>query len=104
MPLGSLGQAIPSAPNTCSTVKKKTLASFPERTLAKKPAISGKPEAIPQGAVEDAYRILKVAAGDSRDDVEAARRKIVLKTSLLVAHGMHSPRNQKLFVRRTNGE
>ncbi len=68
-----------------------------EATTPKKP-VTPEPEAIPQLALEDAYRILKVVAGDSWEKVEAARRKIVLKSSPLVLGNMTSAQVQKLLT------
>jgi len=48
-------------------------------------------------ALEDACRILKVAAGDAWDKVENARRKIVLKSSPQVIGDMPSSQAQKLL-------
>lgn len=84
-----------SSPRTDS--KEPASGMAPEATAPKKP-VTREPEAIPQLALEDACRILKVVAGDSWEKVEAARRKIVLKSSPLATKGVSSAQAQKLLV------
>ena len=77
--------------------KEPASGTAPEATAPKKP-VTREPEAIPQLALEDACRILKVVAGDSWEKVEAARRKIVLKSSPLATKGVPSAQSQQLLV------
>lgn len=70
---------------------------FPERNAPQKPPAAG-PEAIPQLALEDACRILKVTTGDVWEKVEASRRKIVLKSSPLMVRSMTFDQTQKLLA------
>ncbi len=64
----------------------------------KKPTAPTEPVALPQLAIEDACRILKVAAGDVWEKVEASRRKIVLKSSPLATKGLTPAQAQKLLA------
>lgn len=68
------------------------------QTTAPKKPVTAEPEVIPQLALEDACRILKVAAGDAWEKVENARRKIVLKSSPLAVGSMPSSQVQKLLA------
>lgn len=90
--LAGVGQSSPGPDS-----KEPASGMAPEATGSKKP-VTREPEAIPQLALEDACRILKVVAGDSWEKVEAARRKIVLKSSPLVTRGVSSAQAQKLLV------
>jgi hypothetical protein len=90
--LAGFGQPTPG-----SSSKEPASGTVAQTTAPKKP-VTAEPEAIPQLALEDAYRILKVAAGDAWEKVENARRKIVLKSSPLVVGNMPSSQVQKLLA------
>lgn len=90
--LEGFGQSSPG-----SGLKEPASGTAPEATAPKKP-VTREPEAIPQLALEDACRILKVVAGDSWEKVEAARRKIVMKSSPLANKGVPSAQVQKLIA------
>jgi hypothetical protein len=89
------GLQVSSAAN--STKAMETTSPANDETPVKKPATTAEPEVLPQLALEDACRILKVVAGDPWEKVELARRKIVSKTSPLVIRGMPSAQTQKLL-------
>lgn len=72
-------------------------APAPESAPVKKTTVVAQPQALPQLALEDACRILKVAAYDSWEKVEAARRKIVMKSSPLTVKGLPETQAQKLL-------
>jgi len=90
--LAGFGQFSPGASS-----KEPLNGAAPETTAPKKPATAAH-EAIPQLALEDAYRILKVAADEAWERVESARRKAVLKSSPLVICNMHADQAQKLVA------
>lgn len=96
--LAGFGQSSPGPGSRESASGTSTEATTPKKS------VTPEPEAIPQLALEDAYRILKVVAGDSWEKVEAARRKIVLKSSPLVLGDMTSAQVQRLVTeaRRAN--
>lgn len=81
---------VPSGAGTVSSSSQVTPVKTPEKAIQE--------AVIPQLALEDACRILKVALGDSWERVEAARRKIVLRTSPLAVRGMSSEQIQKLLA------
>ncbi|WP_157948335.1 hypothetical protein [Pulveribacter suum] len=103
-------QPVPKSILQAETAQQDLLAGFGQyspkepasgtaaEAIAPQKPVTPEPEAIPQLALEDAYRILKVAAGDSWEKVEAGRRKIVLKSSPLATKGVPSAQSQKLLV------
>jgi hypothetical protein len=74
------------------------VSPLPDVDHVKKPTAPTEPVALPQLAIEDACRILKVAAGDAWEKVEASRRKIVLKSSPLATKGLTPAQVQKLLA------
>ncbi len=87
------------------TNTKATVAPAPEITIAKKSVPPELPIPLPQLAHEDACRILKVASGDAWEKIEAARRKLVTKSSPLATAGLTVDQAQKLLAeaRLANG-
>lgn len=67
-------------------------------TSPKKSTVLSEVQALPQLALEDAYRILKVGAGDTWERVEAERRKLVAKSSPLVTRSLSPGQTQKLLT------
>lgn len=55
------------------------------------------PQPLPQLALDDAYKILKVSIGDVWEKVELARRKTVQKSSPIAIKGMSAEQVQKLI-------
>ena len=74
------------------------VSPLPDVAHVKKPTATTEPVALPQLAIEDACRILKVAAGDVWEKVEASRRKIVQKSSPLATKGLTPAQAQKLLA------
>jgi hypothetical protein len=74
------------------------VSPLPDVDQVKKLTAPTEPVAMPQLAIEDACRILKVAAGDVWEKVEASRRKIVLKSSPLATKGLTPAQAQKLLA------
>jgi hypothetical protein len=62
-----------------------------------KVTISIEPQPLPQLALDDACKILKVSIGDVWEKVELARRKTVLKSSPIATKGMSGEQVQKLL-------
>lgn len=73
-------------------------AGTSDAVTAQKPQTAAELEALPQLALEDACRILKVGLGDTWEKVEAARRKIVTKSSPLATTGLSPVQAQKLLA------
>jgi hypothetical protein len=59
--------------------------------------ISIEPQPLPQLALDDAYKILKVSIGDVWEKVELARRKTVQKSSPIATKDMSAEQVQKLI-------
>jgi hypothetical protein len=74
----------------------ETVSPLPDVAPLKKSTTPTEPVALPQLAIEDACRILKVALGDVWEKVEASRRQVVLKSSPLATKGLASAQAQKL--------
>ena len=62
-----------------------------------KMTISIEPQPLPQLALDDACKILKVSIGDVWEKVELARRKTVQKSSPIATKGMSAEQVQKLI-------
>ncbi len=62
-----------------------------------KVAISIEPQPLPQLALDDACKILKVSIGDVWEKVELARRKTVQKSSPIATKGMVGEQVRKLL-------
>lgn len=74
-------------------------AEVPKVELPQVPnvTISIDPQPLPQIALDDACKILKVSIGDAWEKVELARRKTVLKSSPIATKGMSGEQVQKLL-------
>ena len=70
----------------------------PDPVAASKPHTAAEPVALPQLALEDACRILKVGVGDAWEKIETARRKIVLKSSPTATSALTPAQSQKLLA------
>ena len=82
-----------------SEPKVETAATHaPAIAPAKKPAAAPEVQALPQLALEDACRILKVGVGDAWEKVEGARRKLVARSSPLATAGFSPAQAQKLLA------
>jgi hypothetical protein len=64
---------------------------------APKVTVSIEPQPLPQLALDDACKILRVSIGDVWEKVELARRKTVLKSSPIATKGMSGEQVQKLL-------
>ena len=62
-----------------------------------KVTISMEPQPLPQLALDDACKILKVSIGDVWEKVELARRRTVLKSNPIATKGMSAEQVQKLL-------
>jgi len=87
----------PSAP-TSESKGETAVTPAPAIAPANKPAISPEGQALPQLALEDACRILKVVVGDAWEKVEGARRKLVARSSPLAAANSSTAQAQKLLA------
>jgi hypothetical protein len=79
------------------TSSKAAEAPKVELPSAPKVTISIEPQPLPQLALDDACKILKVSIGDVWEKVELARRKAVLKSSPIASKGMSGEQVQKLL-------
>ena len=95
-------QALLSAlpPKAAASEPKVEMAATPATAIspAKKPAAAPEVQALPQLALEDACRILKVGVGDAWEKVEGARRKLVARSSPLSTAGFSPAQAQKLLA------
>lgn len=87
-------------PPTATPTSGQVSATSPSTNVTpiKKDVTTSDSEALPQLALEDACRILKVVASDPWEKVEAARRRIVIKSSPLVVEEMSTAQVQKLLA------
>lgn len=87
-------------PEAAASEPKVETAATPAPAIApaKKPAAAPDVQALPQLALEDACRILKVGVGDSWEKVEGARRKLVARSSPLATVGFSPAQAQKLLA------
>jgi len=92
--LSGLPQPIEARP----TKVVEPVSPLPDVGPLKKSPAPAEPVALPQLAIEDACRILKVAVGDVWEKVEASRRKVVLKSNPLATKGLTSAQVQKLLA------
>lgn len=76
---------------------KAVEAPIEELPPVSKVPISIIPQPLPQLALDDACKILKVSIGDVWEKVELARRKIVQKSSPIFTKGMSAEQVQKLI-------
>lgn len=87
-------------PEAAASEPKVETAATPAPAIApaKKPAAAPEVQALPQLALEDACRILKVGVGDAWEKVEGARRKLVARSSPLATAGFSLAQAQKLLA------
>lgn len=80
-----------------SAKPKSNATGAPDPVAASKPHTAAEPVALPQLALEDACRILKIGVGDAWEKIEAARRKIVLTSSPTATAALTPAQSQKLL-------
>jgi len=87
-------------PDTAPSESKgeRAVAPAPAIAPAKKPTVSPEVQALPQLALEDACRILKVGVSDAWEKVEGARRKLVARSSPLATASFPTAQVQKLLA------
>lgn len=87
-------------PDTATNESKGETAVTPAPAIApaRKPAVSPEVQVLPQLALEDACRILRVGVGDAWEKVEGARRKLVARSSPLATAGSSTAQAQKLLA------
>ena len=78
--------------------RERTLIPPPAIAPTKKPAVSPEVQVLPQLALEDACRILKVGMSDAWEKVEGARRKLVVRSSPLATANFSPTQVQKLVA------
>lgn len=79
------------------TRPKPTSTAATDVAPIKMPATTTESDALPQLALDDACRILKVGVSDAWEKVEAARRKLVMKSNPLATTGLPATQAQKLL-------
>lgn len=91
---------VSAASVTAEPVGLAAPAPFP----SPKSTATAQPKPLPQISLEDACRILKVGVGDAWEKIEAARQKVVLKSSPWSTHEVSSTQLQVLLddARRAN--
>jgi hypothetical protein len=100
--------AMPSIqPDLLSALAEVTAVTAPQPTIKAQPPkaeqgakvkgdVPSEPFALPQLALSDAYRILKVGAGDQWEKIEAQRRLLVSKSNPIATQGLTAATVQKL--------
>ncbi len=89
---------LPPGASTSEPKGETAVTPAPAIAPARTPAVSPEVQALPQLALEDACRILKVGVGDAWEKVEGARRKLVARSSPLATASFSPTQAQKLLA------